>query len=110
VQTDLGNGWTRVVFGATEFAAAGMPATGTIDDIYLVFDEGTDVPTSPTIGTPGTVTLDNFSVNGDVVGDTVQLTSKEQCKNGGWKTFTNPSFKNQGQCVSYVVSHRGGNR
>lgn len=27
-------------------------------------------------------------------------TNKDQCKNGGWKTFTNPSFKNQGQCVS----------
>ena len=28
-------------------------------------------------------------------------TSKEQCKNGGWMTFTNPTFKNQGDCVSY---------
>jgi hypothetical protein len=28
-------------------------------------------------------------------------TSKGQCKHGGWKTFTNPSFKNQGQCVSF---------
>jgi hypothetical protein len=31
-------------------------------------------------------------------------TNKDQCKNDGWKTFANPSFKNQGQCVSYVVS------
>ena len=29
-------------------------------------------------------------------------TDKDQCKNGGWESFTNPSFKNQGQCVSYV--------
>jgi len=29
-------------------------------------------------------------------------TEKSQCKNNGWKSFTNPSFKNQGQCVSYV--------
>ncbi len=29
-------------------------------------------------------------------------TDKDQCKNGGWKTFTNPSFKNQGDCVSFV--------
>ncbi len=28
--------------------------------------------------------------------------AKDQCKNGGWMTFTNPSFKNQGQCVSYT--------
>lgn len=26
----------------------------------------------------------------------------EQCKKGGWSTFTNPSFKNQGDCVSFV--------
>lgn len=28
--------------------------------------------------------------------------SKDDCKNGGWESFTNPSFKNQGQCVSSV--------
>ncbi len=28
--------------------------------------------------------------------------SKDQCKNGGWKTFNNPSFRNQGDCVSFV--------
>jgi hypothetical protein len=30
-------------------------------------------------------------------------TDKDQCKNDGWKTFANPSFKNQGQCVSSTV-------
>ena len=25
------------------------------------------------------------------------------CKNGGWKTLTNPSFRNQGTCVSYYA-------
>lgn len=29
-------------------------------------------------------------------------TEKSQCKEGGWKTFTDPTFKNQGKCVSYV--------
>lgn len=33
--------------------------------------------------------------------------SKDDCKAGGWKTFTNPSFKNQGQCVSYVAAEKG---
>lgn len=33
-------------------------------------------------------------------------TDKDQCKKDGWKTFTDPVFKNQGQCVSYVVSNR----
>lgn len=32
----------------------------------------------------------------------VTPTEKSQCTQGGWKSFTNPSYKNQGQCVSYV--------
>lgn len=29
-------------------------------------------------------------------------TNKDQCKKDGWKTFNNPAFKNQGQCVEFV--------
>jgi hypothetical protein len=30
-------------------------------------------------------------------------TSKDQCKNGGWASFTSPHpFKNQGDCIQYV--------
>ena len=29
-------------------------------------------------------------------------TSEEQCKKGGWRTFNNPPFRNQGACVSFV--------
>jgi hypothetical protein len=36
----------------------------------------------------------------------VRPTTKNQCKKGGWRRFTNPSFKNQGQCVAYV-NHQG---
>jgi hypothetical protein len=28
------------------------------------------------------------------------------CKKGGWRHFTNPSFRNQGQCVSYAKRHK----
>jgi hypothetical protein len=28
-------------------------------------------------------------------------TAKQQCKNGGWRTF-GTTFKNQGQCVAFV--------
>ncbi len=37
-------------------------------------------------------------------------TAKSACMNKGWKTFTNPTFKNQGQCVKYVehvINHHG---
>jgi YVTN family beta-propeller protein len=30
-------------------------------------------------------------------------TSVDQCKHDGWRTFTNPTFENQGDCVSFVV-------
>lgn len=28
----------------------------------------------------------------------------DQCKKGGWETFSNPTFKNQGDCVSFMQS------
>lgn len=31
-------------------------------------------------------------------------TDKDQCKKDGWKAFNNPSFKNQGDCVSFVAT------
>ena len=31
-------------------------------------------------------------------------TNKDQCKDGGWQTFDNPTFKNQGDCVSFVAT------
>ena len=34
-------------------------------------------------------------------------TAAADCKRGGWKTFTSPTFKNQGQCVAYVNHHDG---
>lgn len=30
-------------------------------------------------------------------------TDKDQCKDGGWQGFNNPAFKNQGDCVSFVM-------
>lgn len=31
-------------------------------------------------------------------------TSADQCKNGGWALYKSPAFKNQGDCVSFVVT------
>jgi YVTN family beta-propeller protein len=37
-------------------------------------------------------------------------TSKDDCKDGGYKRFGAPAgpFRNQGQCVSFIESHSGG--
>jgi hypothetical protein len=106
-QTDLSNGWTRVTFGSTELTNAGI-TTGTLDNLYIIFDEGTDTPTGGTIGTAGTVHIDNVSVNGYVVGSpSVKVTNqlknanKDTCKKDGWEDYS--VFKNQGQCVSYFA-------
>lgn len=36
--------------------------------------------------------------------DPVVPLSKDECKKGGWANFTDPTFKNQGQCVSFVAT------
>ena len=53
-------------------------------------------PATPTTSPPGNGSATSVAV------PTNAPTSAEQCKNDGWKIFTAPSFKNQGQCVSYV--------
>lgn len=53
-----------------------------------------------TIGVNGSSTTYDFEPAAPAVGPP---TSKEQCKNGGWKTFNTPrKFKNQGDCIQYV--------
>lgn len=110
-QTDAGNGYTHVVFDAAAIQAAVVAAGGTssstLYDMYIIFDEGTDTPTGGTIGTAGSVHIDNISVNNSVVGNATYPPSKEACKNGGWQNLmgTNgQSFKNQGDCVSYKAT------
>lgn len=49
----------------------------------------------------GFLAIDN-SEKRDIVPVVGPPTNKDQCKKDGWKTFNNPSFKNQGQCVSYT--------
>jgi acyl-homoserine-lactone acylase len=39
--------------------------------------------------------------------ESVQVTEgQNDCKNGGWQAFTNPSFKNQGDCVKHMKELR----
>ena len=44
------------------------------------------------------------AISGDLVVHDARAvpSSKDQCKNGGWRNF--PGFKNQGDCVSYVAT------
>jgi hypothetical protein len=91
------NGTATYTFTAATIAAAGnqVPVpTGTISSVDVLID------------VQGTADLSNITFNGQaqnlIAGGP---TSKAQCKHGGWKLFTDPSFKNQGQCVSWFNHH-----
>jgi hypothetical protein len=93
-----GDGTATYTFTAATIAAGGnqVPVpTGTIQSADVLID------------VQGKADLTNITFNGQKQVVTVgPPTSKDQCKNGGWKTFNNPSFKNQGECVSYVEHHK----
>jgi hypothetical protein len=48
----------------------------------------------------GVINAINFNGTRYTFAADVTLASKDDCKNGGWATSTNPPYKNQGECVS----------
>jgi hypothetical protein len=93
-----GDGSATYTFNAATIAALGQVPfpTGTIQSVDVLID------------VQGLADLTNIMFNGVTQVPVVQVgppTAKSACKHGGWKTFNNPTFKNQGQCVSYVASH-----
>jgi hypothetical protein len=96
--TTNADGSVTYTFNAATIAAGGNQVavpTGTIQAVDILID------------VEGTADVSNITVNGVLQepAPAATPTSKDQCKNGGWKTFTNPSFKNQGDCVSFVATH-----
>jgi len=93
------DGTATYVFTAATLAAAGQQVptpTGTISFVSVLID------------VQGVADLTKIKFNG--IAQKV-VTNKGKgvasvCKNGGYKTFTNPTFKNQGQCVKYMVHSR----
>ena len=66
------------------------PGTITSDGMSILIDQN------------GTADITNIVVNGTKeVPLTQQALRKAACKNGAWKKLTNPTFKNQGQCISH---------
>jgi hypothetical protein len=96
--TTNANGTATYMFTAATLAAAGQQVptpTGTIESVSVLID------------VQGTADLTKVTVNG-----TLQKLAPGKadfarpCKKGGWKSFTSPKFKNQGQCVKYLVHGR----
>jgi hypothetical protein len=74
----------------------------------VVLDTDGDGVPDTTDNCPATANPDQRDSDGDGIGDacdpqTGPPTSKEQCKNGGWRYFNHPrTFKNQGDCIKFV--------
>jgi hypothetical protein len=93
-------------FGVPQAAAADVQAAGYTATIHTpngnFHDEGTfDVFAS--VNELGAAALRESFTSSLAEPVLIAPTSKEQCKNGGWKSF-GTAFKNQGDCVSFVAS------
>ena len=96
--TTNGDGSATYTFDAASIAAAGNQVdvpSGTITGAEVLID------------VQGTADLSQIVFNGVLQAPAVVPTKKADCKKGGWKAFTDPTFRNQGQCVAWVNHHDG---
>jgi hypothetical protein len=96
--TTNANGTVTYTFTAATLAAAGQQVptpTGTIESVSVLID------------VQGTANLTKVMFNGTLQKLTPgKADFARACKKGGWKSFSSPAFKNQGQCVKYLVHGR----
>ena len=86
------DGSATYTFTPAAIAAAGLPVpTGSIQSVEILID------------VEGTADVSNITFNGVLQVPAVPM-SKDDCKNGGWRNFVAPAFKNQGDCVSFVAT------
>jgi hypothetical protein len=97
---DSGSVVTNSEYGDTSY----IPSVGMYGFMVRAVDSAGNksawTDANKTIGDSCQITFSNAPV---LVGPP---TNKDQCKKNGWKTFNNPSFKNQGQCEKYVKDHK----
>lgn len=101
--------WTDIYSGTPTgpmLSLAGIAAANpgkTVSRVYLTEGMGDSYHSKPN----GTVAWVDKATIGSVTYDFV--VTKDQCKNNGWKQFSNPSFKNQGQCIDWLQATAFGN-
>ncbi len=87
--------WTNT--RSTEYGQT-LAATRVVATVVLANGKTVTAENMVLVGDPSTI----FVVVTPPVEPPINPNLKSECKNGGWKTFTEPNFKNQGQCVSSV--------
>ncbi len=106
LNVDAGDSPTSYTFDTTGHSRVAM---GWTSKTFTFTATGSTTPLTFTSAGPNN-TFYGAALDNIVVKDT--LTNKDQCKNDGWKAYSDPSFRNQGDCVSYIQSnpHAIGNR
>jgi len=93
--TTNADGTVTYTFTADTIAAAGnqVPVpTGAISSADILID------------VQGTADVSQITFNGKLQKPVpARVDALSKCKNGAWKTYTDPKFKNQGQCVSHFA-------
>jgi len=96
--TTNADGTVTYTFTAATLAAAGQQVptpTGTVESVSVLID------------VQGTADLTKVTFNGKLQKLAPgKADFARACKKGGWKSFSGPALKNQGQCVKYVVHGR----
>ena len=113
-ETIYGNDWW-LNNAADADVKAGAPVTGggsgsqwhgTLDQWRGAFPDANVLAFGFSLGSgvlgDGVINAINFA--GDRYTFAVIVNSKDDCKNGGWATSTQPVYENQGQCVSHFAS------
>jgi hypothetical protein len=89
----------------------GSPWFGTLEEWSAAFPAATVTTFGFSLGSGvlGDHVIDSMSYAGTTYtfGEAVRLGSKDECKDGGWATSTDPVFTNQGECVSSFVRQNG---
>jgi len=112
---DAGQMWSSRSFSegtCTVSAGAGGAPFYTLATIKAMCPNAVVLGFGVNVGTfnPGyIVETDGVDFNGTIY-DFEQFlpppTNKDQCKDGGWRTFDHPAFKNQGDCIQYFNTGR----
>ena len=87
-------------FGPVTVEVVDNGSSGTPPDTFFADPIPTDCLSDPTLGSGGPLGSGDL-----VVHEVPPLTSKDQCKHGGWRNFTDDQgqpFKNQGACIKFV--------
>ena len=117
---DVANGlfWssrTVACSNGTVVGTPGGPASYTLSQIRSLCPSAVTLGFGVNIGSNNpsyNVEADLVTYNGTTYNfePTLSPSSKDACKDGGWSTFNTPTFKNQGDCVSYIASDGKSNK